>query len=512
VSDYYHSEYEGAPSDGSSWVEPPTNNRAQRGANYSTVNSHDLRVSSRIWSGAFGYKDPTVGFRCVKPIAPNFVSIKGGSFKMGCLASDTSCVSAESPAHDVKLPSFMLMEAPVTQKQYEVVIGSNPSKHAGCANCPVENVAWVEAADFCNKIGARLPSEAEYEYAARAGKSNIYICGDSQSCVPQYAWYDANSDNLSRPVKTKLANDWNLYDMTGNVRQWVADNWHDSYEGAPGDGGAWLLNPTNEAKTIRGGSYMDGILEMRVSYRTYFGSPVASDGNVGFRCAKDIPVEWAEITVTDSFNMGCHTDDTNCASDESPRHFVNITKPFKIMKFEVTQWLYKTVMVSNPSYFQPANGKEACFNCPVENVSWQEAQTFCELLGGRLPTEAEWEYAARGGTDKIYLCGSSSCMDDHSWFGENANDETHPTGEKFPNGYGLYDMFGNVCEWVADRHHPDYNGAPQDGSAWTDGTSPYVYRGGYFASPVMDLRGSKRFKGLSDSFYDKTVGVRCVKQ
>jgi len=152
------------------------------------------------------------------------------------------------------------------------------------------------------------------------------------------------------------------------------------------------------------------------------------------------------------FMMGCSANDNACNDDEKPTHRVRITKPFEIGKYEVTQAQWRAVMGANPSVMQ-GDGR------PVESVSKGEAQDFLNKLNAlndgyryRLPTEAEWEYAARAGTTGAY----AGKLDDVAWYAANSEDETHPVGKKKPNAWGLYDMEGNVREWVQDFYAANY--------------------------------------------------------
>ena len=139
---------------------------------------------------------------------------------------------------------------------------------------------------------------------------------------------------------------------------------------------------------------------------------------------------------------------------------------------------------------------------PVINVSWDDVQRyvawFSRMTGQpyRLLSEAEWEYAARAGTTTLYSFGDDeAALDQHAWYSENSDRQTHPVGEKKPNAFGLYDMHGNVWEWVEDHWHDNYEGAPADGSPWVkDGdVSQRVVRGGSFYDDPRDLRAANRF-------------------
>jgi formylglycine-generating enzyme required for sulfatase activity len=154
------------------------------------------------------------------------------------------------------------------------------------------------------------------------------------------------------------------------------------------------------------------------------------------------------------FTMGCSEKDTACKADEKPAHRVRITKAFEIGKYEVTQAQWQAVMGSNPSVM---HGDAR----PVESISKGEAQEFLNKLNARsdgyryrLPTEAEWEYAARAGSTSPY----AGKLDDIAWYAGNSEDETHPVGKKKPNAWGLYDMQGNVREWVQDLYAANYYG------------------------------------------------------
>jgi formylglycine-generating enzyme required for sulfatase activity len=155
------------------------------------------------------------------------------------------------------------------------------------------------------------------------------------------------------------------------------------------------------------------------------------------------------------FMMGCSEGDTDCLADERPQHPVRISQPFYLGKYEVTQAQWMALMGNNPSRFKGDNR-------PVENVSWNDVQEFIRRLNAlegtkqyRLPTEAEWEYAARAGVSTKFPFAVARAGE-YAWYWNNANRETHPVGEKQPNPWGLHDMHGSVWEWTQDWYGEGY--------------------------------------------------------
>lgn len=209
------------------------------------------------------------------------------------------------------------------------------------------------------------------------------------------------------------------------------------------------------------------------------------------------------------FEMGCNSKRTVCDYSEIPAHTVMI-KPFLIDKYEITQYEWQWVMGDYPSYFK------GCDNCPVENISWLQIQEFIKNLNMktghtyRLPSEAEWEYSCRGGNKSESYCGSNT-LDDVAWYIDNSNNKTHPVGQKKPNHYGLYDMTGNVQEWVQDCVHFSYKNAPQDGTSWVSSgdCSQRIYRGGSWNNSGVDMRTTRR-TGDTNCCQRNYIGFRLV--
>lgn len=404
----------------------------------------------------------------------------------------------------VKIPGqhYEMMSSEVTQELYESVTGRNPSDFSEGFKAkyrPVENVSWYDAIYFCNLLskseglepvyavngkknvsqwnykphgeneiegkvtqdlsanGYRLPTVEEWQYAAKGGEDYAYAGSDN---INKVAWYEENSGETTHPAAQKKANGYGLYDMSGNVREWC-----------------WDVRPDYGGdRFICGGSWYSNADDCEVDYRDYYGASYRGS-DLGFRPVRTV------ITA--------------------PKMVKIPEREYEMMTTEVTQGLYCAVMGENPSCFQRKNidvirknfGSEVAekilngvsLNNPVEMVSWYDAICFCNRLsikagltpvyvvdgktdteewnyvpgnwheikgqfsfdnnadGYRLPTVEEWLYAAKGGQD--YACAGSDDIEEVCWYKDNTGNTTQPAGQKKPNGYGLYDMSGNVWEF-----------------------------------------------------------------
>jgi len=210
-----------------------------------------------------------------------------------------------------------------------------------------------------------------------------------------------------------------------------------------------------------------------------------------------------------SFTMGNTGEhDSVFYSRETPAHTVTLND-FYICKFEVTQGLWKEVMGSSPSYFTDDD------NLPVEQVSWDDCQTFIQRLNDstgknyRLPTEAEWEYAALGGSEsKGYKYSGSDNIDDVAWYWENSEETTHSVGTKQPNELGIYDMSGNVWEWCSDLYDT-YSSGSQNNPMGAEAGTNHVLRGGSWRNDANYCRVRNRFCDMPDAEYFN-CGIRLV--
>jgi formylglycine-generating enzyme required for sulfatase activity len=196
------------------------------------------------------------------------VKIPAGEFMMGAPAGELEHDDDESSQHRVVVPSFYMGRFVVTQAQWQAVMGTNPSRFKGEKN-PVESVSWHDAQEFCKKLSEqtgrqyRLPSEAEWEYACRAGTTTPFHFGETM--MTELANYDGNYTygsgikgeyrEKTTPVGSFPANGFGLCDMHGNVYEWCEDIWHDNYKGAPTDGSAWVTGGDSDCRLLRVGSW-----------------------------------------------------------------------------------------------------------------------------------------------------------------------------------------------------------------------------------------------------------------
>ena len=223
------------------------------------------------------------------------VLIPVGKFMMGSPDSERGrdkIFQDEGPQHEVTLSKpFYVAVTEVTQAQYQRVMGTNPSEFKGATN-PVELVSWNEATEFCKRLSeksrqaVRLPTEAEWEYACRAGTATAFSFGDAESALGDYAWYEENSGETTHPVGQKKPNAWGLYDMHGNVLEWCADWYGDYPKGAVTDPQGPASGPS---RVLRGGSWKLVPSVCRSACRFMY-IQVIRNINIGFRVV--VPVEF----------------------------------------------------------------------------------------------------------------------------------------------------------------------------------------------------------------------------
>ena len=460
---------------------------------------YDRTAYTPSWCGV------NMGFRLVLPeeqqrkmvhLSDRFfemVYVKGGSFMMGAAEGDPDAQADEYPQHQVTLSDYYIGQIEVTQQLWQTVMGSNPSKTKG-NYLPVEQVTWDECQEFVARLSQltgqnfRLPTEAEWEYAARGGNHSRGYRFAGGNGIDSVAWYEGNSEGKTHNVGTKLPNELGIYDMSGNAWEYCQD-WYGYYSDQA------QTNPTGpESGTYvvgRGGGFesrkpLDSIF-CRISGRgvawkaekyRHVGLRVVL-GTTTYEAAEPPPAPCQTFEVNGvSFNM-------MCVEGETYDYYIGQT--------EVTQGLWKKVMGYNNSIHQGEY-------LPVEKVSWEECQTFIQKLNEmtdlhfRLPTESEWEFAARGGKNsRGYTYAGSNSIDSVAWYQSNSQEQTHTIATLMPNELGIYDMSGNVWEWCEDHY---------------DASAQRVVRGGSFYDAVSVCRISSRSGRNAD--YRSYIGLRLV--
>lgn len=474
------------------------------------------------------------------------VYIPKGEFRMGCSEGDEQCSGLEKPARKVKITrGFCMDKYEVSIEEFDNVMAgvSVMSMDTECgSDCPVQ-VEWQHARKYCRRANKRLPTEAEWEYAARGGTNTKYHWGNTFDGA--YEWYEGNStENIHiHAVGKKKPNKYGLYDMLGNVDEWVEDcfEWYDN--NLPTIDPLVIRDDCNPAK--RGGTHFFPAEYLRVSVRSQFTEYDLVMCMTGFRCVMDEGlqvddriahkiVEQTKSTVLSSksvgkcpkdmvlipsgkFRMGCSEGEELCAPDQRPARIIEITKSYCLDKFEVTQKEFEEIMDENPTW-SPDCGQD----CPVDRVIWVDAKDFCQKIGKRLPTEAEWEYAARGGTTTKYYWGET-INGDYLWYGDNSRASykthpyeskwgIHPVGKKKPNQYGLYDMMGNVGEWVEDCYFDKWYVRMPSKDPVNDsiGCEFRVLRGGDYSDRGEFMSVSRRDEGFPVEDSLGGIGFRCA--
>ena len=510
-----------------------------------------------------------------------FVWIPAGEFQMGTPMHVGTDYDDET-RHEVRISrGFWLGKYEVMQREWGAVMGTNPSGFLDCGpRCPVDGVSWEDAQAFIRELNEResgsgyeyrLPTEAEWEYAARAGTTGIRY-GE----LDEVAWHSGNSDEATHTVGQKRANVWGLHDMLGNVSEWTGD-WYGEYASG------LVTDPQGPSigtfRVIRGGSWNGNAAYVRSAYRS--ARPLGSRrNNFGFRLVRSLERPWerdwealgegiedlsfaaaaqayiaryrtvreagvwvaraegllarlTELEAVDRtrrevgeswtnslgmefmwipagrFEMGSPKGEVGPYGDER-QHAVRISEGFWMGKYEVTQgeWEAVAVMGANPSFPRDCGQR-----CPVDSVSWFDVEEYIRRLNWResgkgyryrLPTEAEWEYAARAGTTgKRY-----GELDEIAWYDDNSGGGTHPVGQKRASAWGLHDMLGNVSEWTGDWYGEYASGLVTDPQGSSTGSSR-VARGGGWGNNAWVVRSALR--ASYSPGYRGGIGFRLVR-
>lgn len=554
--------------------------------------------------------------------------VPAGEFTMGC----TNCSEAERPPHKVYLDAFYIDQTEVTNAMFQRFVdvtgyqtyaekqGSGyvfdttaktwsetkgadwqhprgPSSNLNeLENHPVVQVNWNDATAYCQWTGGDLPTEAQWEKAARGDDGRTYPWGNQAVAGNllnfsdrnlDVDWADKNVDDgyqFTAPVGhyPDGKSVYGALDMAGNVMEWVRDLYAEKYyTSSP------ARNPENTtegfARVLRGGGWSDDVAGVRTSYRSG-NLPVTRLGSYGFRCARDVnalpqPSDISgtvEITPTEiavppttvpqfsdkdgmtllyvpagEFTMGSD----NGEGDEKPVHSVTLDA-FWIDQTEVTNAMFKKFIDATNyqtdaekqgnglvfdiakktwSDMQGANWQHprglgsnlnGLDNHPVVQISWNDATAYCQWAGGDLPTEAQWEKAARSIDGRIYpwgdqavagnLLNSADRSLDVDWADKSIDDGyqfTAPVGH-YPGGaspYRVLDMAGNVWEWVRDWYDEKYYASsPARNPENTTKSDARILRGGSWNNEDLNLRASNRLRSIPVN-RDEVFGFRCVR-
>ncbi|HXJ58627.1 MAG TPA: formylglycine-generating enzyme family protein [Verrucomicrobiae bacterium] len=559
------------------------------------VVSVQLPSSPYLWVDTSG---PATGQRFYRAVTgpTNLAWIPPCTFTLGSPPGELQRYVEEGPETVVTLShGYFIGRYEVTQDEYQSVMGNNPSYFQNGQRAigsggevthaerhPVDNVSWIDATNYCARLTARerlagrvpegwayrLPTEAEWELACRAGTTGPFHYGPAlRSGMENFVGdseYDAAVGVVDNPsgiflgrtteVGSYTANGFGLYDMHGNVHELCADNWADALPGGQ------VVDPQGPPPALdvmivtRGGSWASEARGCRSAVR---GSRQIISPSIynGFRVVLSpvpkldprtvVPTNMAWIS-SGTLMMGSPASEPERFDSEGPQTHVTLTHGFYMGKYEVTQGEFLSVMGHNNSYFKngvtPPHGGSggAVINAaqhPVESVSWFEATEYCEKLTARerlagrlpagwtyrLPTEAEWEYACRAYTLSAFHYGAALRSGMANFSGLKEYDSatgtinnpsginlgrTSEVGKYAPNSFGLYDMHGNVWEWCQDWFGPYPGGDVLNPKGPAQGGSR-VARGGSWGIEAATCRSASRYGPDPGSAYE-WIGFRVV--
>ncbi len=449
--------------------------------------------------------DPCQVVRVNDTLSINMMCVERGTFMMGASDDDLKAQRDEKPQHQVTITyDYKVMQTEVTQGLWEAVMGEDiydliaespyPSSKpiSTKANFPVGYVRLYQCLEFIDSLNARtglhfrMPTEAEWEFAARGGnnsKGYLYSGSDDPTEV-------ANRSGQFKPVASLKPNELGIYDMSGNIAEMVLDGSlgeRAPYTSAEPQIDPRLIRQTGNRMVRNSRPY--NYDSVRVTQRSAY-TPSWCGPWMGFRLVLPEERDFRTIYVNGVyFDMAFVEGGTFMMGDDSsdnasPAHQVTLSD-YYIGQTEVTQALWEVVMGTNPSKFRGNN-------LPVECVSWEDCQLFVQKLSEmtglhfRLPTEAEWEYAARGGVkSRGYKYVGSDDVDSVAWYGVNSGQKTHSIAGKKPNELGIYDMSGNVWEWCQDWHEPYSAESQENPQGASEGEKPVIRGGCWHYNPIQ---------------------------
>ena len=577
-------------------------------------------------------------------MAEIFVFIQGATIQDGIKGEGYTESEIFKEGTNVSIPNFYISDHEVTQAEYKAIMGTWPDEsvinveQVGIGdNFPAHHVSWFDTLVYCNKRsiqenltpcytingstdpenwgevptsedhemydvwcnatcdfqanGYRLPTEAEWEYAARGGnelKGFQYQYSGSNS-IDMVAWCSENSGGTSHEVKTKQPNELDLYDMSGNLHEWCwnrdttkvylcGGNYTNASDNCTVDFNA-LDNVVSRVKDF-GFRLVRTATEQ--SQGDVYSQGISLNGKIYDKTSEVVIIPAgtvAQITMTDDSSWNTYSEGEDASLKGVFLNGRNVQlSPFAMSQFEVTQELYNAVIGSNPSHFQTDIAENETQNLrPVEQITWYDAVNFCNELtkltmgeehcvysitdasnpdgyvvsatvtqdlskkGYRLPTEAEWEFAARGGdpTSEVWKYAyagvqtsktpetftiepyNDNNLENYAWYTNNSDNKSHEVGLKFPNTLKLFDMSGNLYEWCYDWYHesPTSNDDSYLKNNFVEnpcGASTGVYhtfRGGRYGGSYGCAVSYRSKNGLPENSPDRCeyIGLRLVR-
>jgi formylglycine-generating enzyme required for sulfatase activity len=516
------------------------------------------------------------------------VLVPPGCFMMG----SEDWADDEKPVHKVCFNTpFWIDKTEVTRAMYQACIDDGtctdpvPSVFSTRDTQPINGISWRQADDYCAWRGTTLPTEAQWEYAARGPESRIYPWADP-IFVRDYSVYGGNAQETADVGSLPAGASWvGALDMSGNVWEWVADWYNDDYYSTLPDG---AINPPGPdggyLHVLRGGSIYEALSYYMHITRRLAKAPGFESDIIGARCARPLPLSiaptdacetryeqispmlqdlqadladghanfvlsaldatrsllepcvksnevvmlpagssnsaWTPLTMNyDETEMvqvpaGCFMmGSADGENDEQPPHEVCFDAPFWIDKTEVTRASYAACVAAGACAETPTPDYYTYDTLPITRVTWDQAQSFCAWRGVRLPTEAEWEYAARGPEDLVYPWGNDFVRDDVVYGASSSGPVEVGTKPAGASWVGALDMSGNVWEWVADWYNAGYYGTLEAGVVSPAGPTEgnvRVLRGGGFGDSEYFLRTTVRGKLQSDDEHADS-GFRCAR-
>lgn len=448
-----------------------------------------------------------------------YLSVAEGDFTMGSTAA-AAASPREEPQHVVRVDTFWLQQTETTNSQYARCVTAGvctaPTNDRwddpAYANHPVTDITWQQASAYAAWVGGRLPTEAEWEKACRAGNVRAYPWGDAAPTADLSNYNNNVGDTTPVGSYPEGANPLGIVDLSGNVWEWVS-TLDATYPYSATDG---REDQADTGKRVaRGGSFYYTQYQLRCAARTGF-TPDTANQHIGLRVVIDQPVtEWRHARDQalylyipgGTFGMGSPA--ASAASPrEAPQHEVTIAG-FWLQQSETTNAQYGRC-VAEGACTTPVNERwqdDEYADHPVTHVDWQQANAYAAWVGGRLPTEAEWERACRGDDERPFPWGEDTPTAELSNFNSEVGDTT-PVGS-YPDGagpFGTLDQSGNVWEWVS-THDAAYPYDATDGREAADAAGKRIVRGGSFYYTQYQIRCMAR-TGFTPDTASEHIGFR----